>query len=171
MTIGNLFSVVGRRLFVAIRLWADLSLLAVSSYLFGWFLVRLSAQRLNIFLRYHLSLKQLLLLTFITAYHDRPTVYPFADHLIRWKLNIAFATLVHVLAHAGDHDLRSQPFVVDWSTGVLWLLVFFNFAKMRAFLTIHWFNLSNERLFLILFQMGTCTFLVGLFAILMFLVL
>jgi len=169
MTIRNLFPVVGRRLFAAIRLWADL--FAVSSYLFNWFLVWLSAQRLYIFFSYHFSLKQLLLLTFITAHHYRPTIYPLSNHLVRWQLHIALTTLIHVLADAGDHDLRCQPFVVNGRAGVLWLLVFFNFTKMRAFLTIHRFNLSNKRLFLILFQMRTRAFLIGLFAIFVFLVL
>jgi len=167
MTICNLFYVVRRRLFTSIRLWTDL--LAVSSYLFNWFFIRLSAQRLNIFFSYHLSLKQLLLLTFITAHHYRPTVYPLSNHLIRWKLNVALATLIHVLADAGDHYLRCKEFVVYWRAGILWLLVFFNFTK--AFLTIHRFNLSNKRLFLILFQMRTWTFLIGLLAIFVFLIL
>lgn len=170
MTIGNLFSVVWRRLFTGVRLWADL--LAVSSYLFNWFFVWLSAQRLNkLFFSCHLSLKQLLLLTFITADHYRPTIYPFSNHLIGWKLHIALATLIHVLADAGDHYLRCQEFVVNGRARILWLLVLFNFTKMWAFLTIHRFNLSNKRLFLILFQMRTWTFLIGLLAIFVFLVL
>jgi len=166
ITICNLFSVVRRWLFaIAIRLWADLLAVMI------WFLIGLSAQRLNIlFFSYHFSLKQLLLLTFIAAYHYWPTIHPLANHLIRWQLYVALAALIHVLADAGDHYLRCKPFIY-WRAGILWLLVLLNFTKMRTFLTIHRFNLSNKRLFLILFQMRTWTFLISLLAIFVFLVL
>jgi hypothetical protein len=96
-------------------------------------------------------LQQLLLLTFIATNHNGATIDPFSNHLIGRQLHVALATLINVLSHARVNDLWSQEFVVDWRAGVLWFLVFFNFREMRAFLTIHRFHLSDERLFLILF--------------------
>lgn len=162
MTVRHLLTI-WRWLFgAAVLLWWNLN---VRSNLFNWFFVGLSAQRLNIFFGGLFSLEQLLLLTFVAANHNGTTVDPLANHLIRWQLYVALATLIHVLAHARIHNLWCQEFVVDWRARILWFLVFFNFTKMRTFLTIHGFNLSNERLFLILFQMWTCALLIGLLAI------
>ena len=170
MSISNLLTSVSvwRRL-LAVRLWTNCFSFAASSSsnLFDWFFIGLSAQRLNIFLGYHFSLKKLLLLALVTAYHYRSTVDPFANHLICRQFNVTFTALVNVFANTSDHNLWRQPLVINWRARILWhLLRLLNLGKMRtAFLPVHRLNLSDERLLLVLLQMWTRALLVGLFAV------